>query len=647
MQELREDDIGALLRFAPYPMLVSDSAGLILHANERLAELLGFSREDLRGMRVEDLVPAEVRHQHQALRLAYTTDPSPRPMGQGLAIRARHREGHVIPVEIDLNPCVIGDGQTAVLCTVIDITLRRQAQLALSESEQRYREIAELAPDIIFRLRAQPELELEFVSAALETVTGYSRAELDEDPERWLEIVHPDDRERLVELASAGSGIRRLDLRLNARDGSTRCLAVNVTSVTDADGRWTYLHGTARDVTEQRETRHRLEQAEAQLLQAQKLEAIGRLAGGVAHDFNNLLTVIMSFGRFVVEELSESDPLLGDMQEILGAADRAAALTQQLLAFSRKRAIVPRVMDVSEHVRTLTKMLARLLGEDIVLQAQCSNECWPAFLDAGALEQVLINLAVNARDAMHSGGRLTIRVTNRRVDRPLSLTGGRLLPGDYIQVDVEDTGSGIDDATMTRIFDPFFTTKPAGQGTGLGLATCYGIVQQAGGQIGAQSRVGHGTTFTVLFPRTDPNGAGVESAPPPPALVGDRETVLVVEDDEQVRAATIRILERLGYRPLTAETVGDALLLCEQYEGPIEVLLTDVVMPRMNGRDLAQRMQALRPGLRVLYMSGYTADVIVERGSLGEGERLLDKPFSEEELARALRAVIDQPERSP
>jgi PAS domain S-box-containing protein len=642
MTTVSDEDLRAVLQFAPYPMLVAERTGAILDANTKLADLLGYSCDEMRALRVEDLVPADLRKRHEEYRHSYVSDggthTGARPMGRGRELTASDREGRAIPVEIGLEPVRLND-DLVVLCTVVDISLRRQAQQALTESEKRYREMTELAPDIIFRLQTHPTLRLEFVNSAVEALTGYARTELEGQPERWLDIVHPDDRE-LVTRLGGDDGPQRFHVRLIARDDTIRWLAANVKTVTEAASDATYVHGTARDVTAQRETERRLEHAEAQLQQAQKLEAIGRLAGGVAHDFNNLLTVIMSFAGFVMDELGESDPLREDIGEILDASDRATDLIKQLLAFSRKRAISPRVIDIAEHIQGLSKMLRRLLGEDVELEAQVPDSCWMTFLDSGALEQVLVNLAVNARDAMPEGGKLVIEVRNRRVQEPLTLTTGVVAPGDYVEVEVRDDGSGMDEATMGRVFEPFFTTKPVGRGTGLGLATCYGIVQQAGGYVGLTSQLQRGTTFTLLFPRTG-RPTAAESVPPSVAAAGAGETVLLAEDDPQVREGTARILKRLGYQVLTAQTPGDALLLCEQQQGDIDLLLTDLVMPRMNGRELAQRLQEIRPKLRVLFMSGHASDTIAEHEQLSDDFVLLQKPFDNDGLARAVREALE------
>jgi signal transduction histidine kinase/CheY-like chemotaxis protein len=393
-----------------------------------------------------------------------------------------------------------------------------------------------------------------------------------------------------------------------------------------------------RDVSERRGL-------EEQLRQAQKMEAVGRLAGGVAHDFNNLLTTVLGFGDLALRRVSATDPVRSYLEEIRLAGHRAAGLAQQLLAFSRKQLLAPRVLDLGVIVAEMSRMLRRLIGEDIQLASVIDPGIGRVKADRGQVEQVLMNLAVNARDAMPDGGRLTVEVGNAELDAAYARQHVDVVPGRYVMLAVSDTGSGMDAETQRHIFEPFFTTKEAGRGTGLGLATVYGIVRQSGGSVWVYSELGKGTTFKVYLPRVEEpeSEGGVLDASFGPR--GD-ETVLVVEDDEAVRAMVREVLESHGYAVLTAETGAAACALHAEARGAVRLLLTDVVMPAAGGREIATRLRSLQPDLRVLFMSGYTDDTVLRSGILASGVNFLQKPFSPTQLARAVRDVLDRPRGS-
>jgi two-component system cell cycle sensor histidine kinase/response regulator CckA len=400
---------------------------------------------------------------------------------------------------------------------------------------------------------------------------------------------------------------------------------------------------------ERRRGQEALEQAEAgqrraeeQLRESQKMEAIGRLAGGIAHDFNNLLSVILSYSSLAIAELPPGDPLREDLLEIEKAGKRAAALTRQLLAFSRRQVLQPKVVDLNNVIAGMSKMLERLIGEDVELAIHAHATDAKVLVDPGQIEQVVMNLAVNARDAMPQGGKLSVETRHVEHDESFLRDHIGARPGPHVMLAVSDDGTGMDAETRARIFEPFFTTKEVGKGTGLGLSTVLGIIQQSGGTIYARSEPGVGTTFEIFLPLAEGRETAGRPVPGPSNLRGT-ETVLLCEDDPPLRALVRSILRQYGYEVLEAQSGGDALLLCEQHPAEIHLLLTDVVMPRMSGRQLAERLAPLRPNMRVIYMSGYTEDAVIQHGVLDADVAFLQKPITPEALARKVRETLDHP----
>ena len=379
---------------------------------------------------------------------------------------------------------------------------------------------------------------------------------------------------------------------------------------------------------------------EEQLRQSQKMEAIGRLAGGVAHDFNNLLSVVLSYSELLIADLKEGDPIRDDIEEIRRAGTRAASLTRQLLMFSRQQVIEPKVLDLNEVLSAMEKMLRRLVGEDVELTSVPGAALGRVRVDPGSIEQVIMNLAINARDAMPTGGKLSMETANVTLDEEYARGHLSAKPGSYVMFSMTDTGTGIEKAMLTRIFEPFFTTKEQGKGTGLGLSTVFGIVQQSGGNVWVYSEPGMGTTFKVYLPTVDDVA---EAAEPPRGLTTLRgsETILLVEDEEQVRNVVRGILRRHGYTVVEAASAGEALLLSEQHVGPVHLLLSDVVMPHMSGPELAKRLVHSRPEMKVLCMSGYTDDAAVRHGVIDAAFAYLQKPITVEALTRKVRDVLD------
>src|SRR5574341_1682227 len=512
---------------------------------------------------------------------------------------------------------------------------RKRAEERLRDSERRFRALIEHSAHAIALFGADGTIR--YGSPATTRVLGYALEEF--VGRSAFEFVHPEDlalvTERLAVVRERPGGQVAVRVRVRHRDGTWRLLEGVFTNLLD-DPDVGAIVNNYRDVTES----HRLEE---QLRQSQKMEAVGRLAGGMAHDFNNILTAIGGFSDLLLHDLPLHDPRREDVEEIRKAAERAAALTQQLLAFSRRQVLQPKVLDLNAVVARTEKLLRRLIGEDITLLTPGEPALWAVRADPGQIEQVLVNLAVNARDAMPQGGTLSIATANAALDQAFADDHQPVTPGEYVMVAVIDTGIGMDAETQAHVFEPFFTTKERGKGTGLGLAMVYGIVKQSGGFIWVTSAPGQGAAFKIYLPRTEeaPEAAPDESRAEPSA--GGRETILLAEDEEAVRRVARETLVRNGYSVLQASQGAAALALAEAHGSPIHLLLTDVVMPGMSGRQLADRLSALRPGLKVLYMSGYTDDGIVRQGMLEPGLAYLQKPFRPDALARKVREVLDTP----
>ena len=508
-----------------------------------------------------------------------------------------------------------------------------QARATLRATEASFATLVEHAPVGIYR--SSPEGRFLSANAAVVRMLGYESAAdvlgLDMARDVYADAA---ERQRLVERDTySDRQYDSVEATWKRRDGRLLTVQLSVRAVRNRAGQVEYYETFVRDVTDQR----RLQQ---QVLQSQKMEAVGRLAGGIAHDSNNLLTVITSYSDLLLEDLAPGDAKRDDLEQVRKAADGAAALTRQLLAFSRQQVVEPRVVSLNTVVEGLQKILRRVIGEDIELTTTLAPDLGAVRADVGQLEQVLMNLAVNARDAMPTGGRLTVETANVEHDPDYARDREAAAVRQFAMLAVSDTGCGMDEATKARIFEPFFTTKEPGKGTGLGLATVYGIVKQAGGFIWVYSEPGQGTSFKIYLPEVDATAERITAVAGARAPRGT-ETVLLVEDAAAVRAVTKQVLERQGYVVLEAPDGEAALRLAQQHRGPIHLLLTDVVLPRVSGRELAERLTQVRPDMKVLYASGYTDDSVVRHGILELGTAYLQKPFSPESLARKVRNVLD------
>src|SRR6266851_3828394 len=528
-------------------------------------------------------------------------------------------------------------GQLKRLLPAIARELREaQGRAARRASDARLATLVEYAPVGI--CRSTPAGRFLSVNAALVRILGYDSA----TEVLQLDMAHdvyadPAERQRLVDRhAHTDREYDDIEATWKRKDGSLLNVQLSGRAVRNAARQIEYYEAFVRDVTEQR----RLQQ---QLVQAQKMEAVGRLAGGIAHDFNNLLTAILGSADLALDSLTAGVPEREEIEEIRKAALRAADLTRQLLAFSRQQVIAPTVLNPNDVVATVDKLLRRLLGEDVELRVVLASDLAAVKVDPSQLEQVVLNLAVNARDAMPNGGKLTIETQNVELNQEYVRGHLSAQPGSYVMLAVSDTGVGMDAATQARIFEPFFTTKEKGKGTGLGLATVYGIVKQSGGWIWVYSEPGQGTTFKVYLPRVTEPAAPAAPSPARPVSVRGSETILVVEDEEVIRNLVQKVLKANGYTVLVAGTGSDAERVAGAHAGPIHLLMTDVVLPGLNGREVARRLVAQRAGIRVLFLSGYTDDAIVHHGVLDPGVAFLQKPFSPAVLGRKVREVLDSP----
>jgi len=542
------------------------------------------------------------------------------------------RDGSIKHVEVTVN--LVRDESGALVQVVgvsRDATERVRTERALRESEARFRVLIEESMDMMQLLDGEGRYT--FWSPAATAGLGWTSEEM--LGKRGIDFVHPDDR------AAAGKALRALlategasnevTVRFRHKDGSWHVLeSIGRNLLPDPHVR--AVVGHTRDITAQ----HRLE---AQFLQAQKLESVGRLAGGVAHDFNNLLTVITSCSDSLKQDVDAgAPPSPEDIEQIRAAAARARELTRQLLAFARKQVSEPVALDLNDVVRGSEKLLRRLLGEDVELVVALQPGLWTVHADPGQIEQVILNLAVNSRDAMPNGGTLTIQTRNETVTH--AGESNEPTPGEWVRLVVRDSGVGMVPEVRSHLFEPFFTTKPVGKGTGLGLATVYGIVTQSGGHVSVESEPDRGSTFVVSLPRSHRLPVTAEAAPDA-ARGGGSETILVVEDDALVRSVTERILRRAGYRVLSAASGAEALAVVAGHDGPLDLLVTDVIMPGMNGRALVEELRRGLPRLRVLYVSGYTDDVISDPDELDTGASFLPKPFTNATLLARVRAMLD------
>ncbi len=605
-------------------IVVLDEHGKVYEANRRFAEMLGYSPEEVLRLHVWDWDQRFPRE--RILEMIRDVDET----GDHFETSHRRKDGTPIDMEISTNAAVCG-GRKLIFCVCRDISERRRAEESLRESEARLRAIFDSAREFIYL--KDTDLRYTHCNKAMMRMFGRPREEIigRTAADLYGEAAGPeiDEVDRKV---LAGEPVQGLYTR--TVQGTTRIISTSKSPVFDAAGRVVGICGVSRDITEEVHIRE-------QMRQAQKVEAIGRLAGGVAHDLNNMLSPIIGYGEMLLEELGPKDARRDSVNEILRAGIRARDLVRQLLAFSRKQNLEFKPVDINETVRGFEKLLRRTLPEDIDLVIVLTPDIRPVMADAGQIEQIIMNLAINAADAMPDGGRLIIETAMAELDETHAATRPGVKPGPYVKLTVRDTGRGMDKETLDQVFEPFFSTK-GDRGTGLGLATVYGIVKQHGGNIWVYSEPGKGAIFTIYLPVTGTAHAAGKDVPENPTGLTGMETILLVEDNEQVRHLAEAILKRQGYRVLVAEDSEGALETLASHGGSVHLLLTDVVMPGMNGRELYEKAVQDHPGLKVLFMSGYSEDVIAHRGVLDEGVRFIQKPFSVQSLATKVREALGQ-----
>jgi PAS domain S-box-containing protein len=636
-----------LLETLPDAVVAVDRQGTIVQVNSQAQELFGYERKELIGQRVEMLVPESYRHQHEHHRETFAKTPKTRRMGAGFDLYGRRRDGSEFPVEISLSPIVTEKG-VFVLSAIRDISDRKRIaeELRRANEELHQRTVEQLGEYRSRLVSIIDSSEDAILSKDLNgIITSWNRgAERiygylpDEAVGKNISLLIPSDRPdempEILRKIARGERIEHHESVRIAKNGRRLDVSLSVSPLRDAADNIVGASVIARDITAQR-------RAEGQLRQSQKMEAVGRLAGGVAHDFNNVLGIINACAEFLRDRIDPGAEHSLYVENIRKAIDRGRSLTKQMLAFSRTSAVQPCILDLNDRLRDITKLLRPVLGDGVEILVVSKSSSAVIEADPGQLDQVVVNLALNARDAMAGGGKFVLETSVVKFD-DIFAGGQQAVPqGKYVMLAVSDSGCGMDKATLGRIFEPFFTTKEIGKGTGLGLATVYGIVKQSGGHILVYSEPGHGTTFKIYLPSAE-HKIGLASKVEVEAVSPKRRevTILLVEDDELMRGLTRKLLEEHGYTVVEAKDGRSALEWMKSNGGSIDLLLTDVMMPRMSGPELAERLGNTHPALRVVYMSGYTGESMTNREMLKPGVTLLEKPFSRTALLNTIHATL-------
>ena len=630
-QVARQEDRSRLLALfegSPLPTWVSDEETLrFLKVNQAALRQYGYTRAEFGNLTLRD-----IRSPDQWPELDRLLALGPVPL---VAQRAVHRrkDGTELHVEIHAQP-VIYRGRPARLAITENITERHAAEVALRESEERFRQLAEHIPAVVYLVEPKTGSML-FISPAYERIWGRTCRSLYASPWSFLDAVHPDDQERVRAAYERRLTRLAVEYRITRPDGDVLWIEDLQFPIRRADGSIYLIGGLAFDIT-------RRTHLETQLVESQKMESLGRLAGGVAHDFNNLLTVILSYADLLKETAGAHGEIVQGLEEIENAGQRAAALTRQLLIFAQRQVVDPRVLNLNEVLIGLSPLIRHLAGDRIVVEIRPLASVPTARLDANQVDQVVMNLVSNARDAMPSGG--TLQVETQTVSGPVP--GTDVPAGEFVALRVIDTGSGIPAEVRAQVFDPFFTTKPKGQGIGLGLSTSYGIVTQFGGFIDLTSQVGHGTAVTCYFPTVEPPPVAEREPDAGTGVITGTETILVVEDEPMVRDVARATLERQGYQVVTAANGIEGLRVVAERGDAIDLVVTDIVMPQMGGWEMAERLHETHPALKVLFTSGYNEEIANAGGRVDAGVAFLPKPYLPATLTLRVRQVLDAPRNS-
>jgi len=649
-----EQRFKTIIKNLPGAVFAHDLEGRFLFVNKTASTITGYSEQELLSMTVPDIDSNEFtkdeRHQ-----LWHSLN-----IGESKTIQSTHtrKNGSKYPVEIHLNAISLGN-QPVILPIAIDITERKKAEKEIAEQHSLIKAIYSNAPFIMMvvdrnrRLRQVSGFATQFAGSPAEEMIGLRGGEA-------MRCLHALDdprgcgfgefckgcviRNKVIETLEHGVVNLQFEASFDfSSEDRTQTLALLVSTTPIPFQGENMALVTIMDITERKQAENEKERLQAQLSQAQKVESVGRLAGGVAHDFNNKLTIINGYAEMAIDMMDPSDPVRETIQEIYAAGNQSAGIVRQLLAFARKQTISPVLLDLNNTISGMLKMLQRLIGENIDLAWHPGKNLWPVKIDPSQVDQIMANLAVNSRDAISDVGNLTIETKNTIVDEDYCRLNPEAIPGHYVMLAVSDDGCGIEKEGRDQIFEPYFTTKETGKGTGLGLPTIFGIVKQNEGFLNVYSEPGEGTTFKIYFPSEVTESSSLESVKESSGKIPKgSETILLVEDEPPILKMGREMIKRLGYKVLTAENPNDALRQSLEYDGKIHLLITDVVMPEMNGRDLSVHLSKNHPGLKSLYMSGYTADVIAHHGVIDEGVQFIQKPFSLKDLADKVREVIEQ-----
>jgi len=638
-EELRteKERFQILSEHAPFGMVMIDIDGTFRYINPKFRELFGYDLNDVpNGKTWFRKAYPDPTYRHSVIS-AWVNDLKIFALGE--------RRPRVFTVTckdgtakiINFISVQMETGENLITCE--DITEHIHFEEALRESEERYRTLFEGSRDAVYITTREGKF-IDFNQAFLD-LFGHSREEL-VALQAQDAYVHPVERYRFQQEIEKNGFVRDYEVKLRKKDGKEMDCLLTASVRRGNDGTILGYQGIIRDISERKRAEQEMKALEEQLRQSQKMEAIGRLAGGIAHDFNNILTIIKGYSQLSLSELKEGHPLKENIEGIEKATDRATDLIRKILAFSRRQVMEMRVLDLNTLLVDLDKLLRRIIGEDVELVTVMVEDLGRVKVDPGQIEQVILNLVVNAKDAMPNGGKLTIETANAELDEIYARSHIAVIPGRYVMLSVSDTGAGMRPEVRERIFEPFYTTKEKGKGTGLGLSTVYGIVKQSGGNIWVYSEPGQGTTFKIYLSREEEPLEEIREKVVKEELPRGSETVLVVEDEEELRKLAVRVLQKQGYKVLEASQGDKALFISEQHEEPIHLLVTDVVMPGLSGRELSERLTSLRPEIKILYMSGHTNSVILHHGVLEPGVNLLQKPFTPEALTRKVREVLEK-----